>query len=181
MTDTVRRLVTGETGRGTEAEWTQVQVLEPEVYGEVRSYQVWGWDEVPTLPSFDKVPYELRSYFPAAGGMRLQAMIFPPGFRAGGADPSVGYETAIAARRKLTEAVPHGRISGDEPGMHRTDTIDLGFVVYGEIVSVLEGGGEQILRPGDVYIQNGAMHAWRNDSDKPAFIWTVILGTTRDE
>ena len=38
--------------------------------------------------------------------------------------------------------------------MHRTDTIDVGFVLSGEVVIELEGGGEQTMRPGDAYALN---------------------------
>jgi quercetin dioxygenase-like cupin family protein len=64
--------------------------------------------------------------------------------------------------------------------MHRTDMIDVGIVVSGELVSELEGGVEQTLKPGDVYIQNGAMHAWRNDTDEPALIVFVTVPAERN-
>lgn len=59
---------------------------------------------------------------------------------------------------------------GYECMMHRTQSVDYGIVVEGEITSVLgdgEGratGEEEVLRRGDIMVQRATMHAWRNDS-----------------
>lgn len=53
---------------------------------------------------------------------------------------------------------------GYECMMHRTQSVDYGIVIEGEIVSVLESGEETVLKRGDVMVQRGTMHAWRNDS-----------------
>jgi len=57
--------------------------------------------------------------------------------------------------------------------MHATDTIDYIVVVSGEIVFVAETG-ETLLRAGDVLVDRGSMHAWRNDSDKTCRIMNVL-------
>jgi quercetin dioxygenase-like cupin family protein len=52
-----------------------------------------------------------------------------------------------------------------EPGlMHRTVSIDYGVVLEGEIICVLDSGEERYLKRGDVCIQRGTMHAWKNPS-----------------
>jgi quercetin dioxygenase-like cupin family protein len=48
--------------------------------------------------------------------------------------------------------------------MHRTVSLDYGVVLEGEIALVLDSGEEKIMRRGDVAIQRGTMHAWRNCS-----------------
>jgi mannose-6-phosphate isomerase-like protein (cupin superfamily) len=49
------------------------------------------------------------------------------------------------------------------PMMHRTQTIDYGIVLEGEIYLVLDDS-ETLLKPGDVVIQRGTNHAWDNRS-----------------
>lgn len=49
--------------------------------------------------------------------------------------------------------------------MHRTVSLDYGIVIEGEIELVLDSGETRRMIPGDVAIQRGTMHAWRNMSD----------------
>src|SRR6476660_362284 len=58
-----------------------------------------------------------------------------------------------------TDATPAG---GASP-MHRTETIDYGVVLSGEIVLVLDDS-ETVLRAGDVVVQRGTDHRWENRS-----------------
>ncbi|KAK4238512.1 oxalate oxidase GF-3.8 [Achaetomium macrosporum] len=48
--------------------------------------------------------------------------------------------------------------------LHRTETLDLGVCVAGEMELALDSGERRTLLPGDVIVQRGAMHAWRNPS-----------------
>lgn len=48
--------------------------------------------------------------------------------------------------------------------MHRTQSVDYGIVLEGEVVSVLDSGEEYVMRRGDVTVQRATMHAWRNKS-----------------
>lgn len=57
--------------------------------------------------------------------------------------------------------------------MHATDTIDYIVVVAGEVVFITETA-ETLLRAGDVLVDRGNMHAWRNDSDRPCRIMNVL-------
>jgi quercetin dioxygenase-like cupin family protein len=64
--------------------------------------------------------------------------------------------------------------------MHRTDTVDYGLVLCGELYVVLERG-ETLLRPGDIIVQRGTNHLWHNRSDAPARIAFINLsGQTTD-
>jgi quercetin dioxygenase-like cupin family protein len=49
--------------------------------------------------------------------------------------------------------------------MHRTVSLDYGVVIEGEVELVLDSGETRLLKRGDVAIQRGTMHAWRNVSD----------------
>ncbi|KIW19743.1 hypothetical protein PV08_00317 [Exophiala spinifera] len=48
--------------------------------------------------------------------------------------------------------------------MHRTKSLDYGIVVEGEIELHLDSGEVRTLKRGDVAVQRGTMHAWKNAS-----------------
>ncbi len=58
--------------------------------------------------------------------------------------------------------------------MHRTETIDYGIVLEGEIVLILDVG-ETVCRAGDVIIQRGTNHGWANRSDANCRIAFVLI------
>ncbi|KKY36118.1 putative cupin domain protein [Diaporthe ampelina] len=53
---------------------------------------------------------------------------------------------------------------GGESPMHRTVSIDYGVVLEGEIELVLDSGDVRVMKRGDVSIQRGTNHLWRNRS-----------------
>lgn len=62
------------------------------------------------------------------------------------------------------------------PMMHRTESIDYGIVVFGEITLVLDDGSETHLQAGDVVVQRGTDHAWENRSPtNPARMAFILL------
>ena len=67
-----------------------------------------------------------------------------------------------------------GRLNAPHPLMHRTETIDYGVVIDGEITLVLDEGEVQ-LRPGSVVIQRGTNHAWANRSGRPCRMLFVLV------
>jgi len=59
-------------------------------------------------------------------------------------------------------------------GMHRTDTLNYFVVIAGEVWALSEGR-DVLLKAGDVMIQKGCMHGWRNDSDKPCLMAAILI------
>jgi hypothetical protein len=53
---------------------------------------------------------------------------------------------------------------GYECMMHRTQSVDYGIVLEGQIISILDSGEEQLMGRGDVMVQRATMHAWKNPS-----------------
>ncbi|KAK7701138.1 hypothetical protein SLS64_010470 [Diaporthe eres] len=53
---------------------------------------------------------------------------------------------------------------GGESPMHRTVSIDYGVVLEGEIELVLDSGEVRVMKRGDVSIQRGTNHLWKNRS-----------------
>lgn len=60
------------------------------------------------------------------------------------------------------------RIVDMRPGvtsqMHRTVSLDYGVVLEGEVELVLDSGEVRLMKRGDVAVQRGTNHAWRNVS-----------------
>ncbi|KPI39952.1 uncharacterized protein AB675_11393 [Cyphellophora attinorum] len=54
---------------------------------------------------------------------------------------------------------------GNEPMMHRTQSLDYGVVLEGEVEMILDSGEVHLMRRGDVAVQRATMHAWRNPSE----------------
>lgn len=135
---------------------------------------LWATAAMPSLPvAIRDQPQPGFHVAPASGETRLMIVRFPPDTIF--ADPSFdgpGYETEAAVH------LP-GLIDAFEPngsGMHRTDTIDYDIVLDGEIWLELDDGAETLLRQGDVVVQGGARHAWRNKGDLPATMLFVLVG-----
>ncbi|KAG5654986.1 hypothetical protein KAF25_011017 [Fusarium avenaceum] len=49
--------------------------------------------------------------------------------------------------------------------MHRTISLDYGVVLEGEIELILDSGEKRIMKRGDISIQRGTNHAWKNRSE----------------
>lgn len=174
----VRRIVTGQTPE-RKSVFTHVEDVTPIVMASGMSwYGVWGWDELPVLPYFDSAGYTPRSAFPGPGQLRVNTVVFPPGY---GVVKPTGAATAGPPEeyKRLLAAQPPGGEHNHETGMHSTDSVEFGFVFSGEVTLVQDDNAEVTLRPGDVYVQNGALHAWRNRGDEPCMICFLVVGTTR--
>jgi quercetin dioxygenase-like cupin family protein len=55
-------------------------------------------------------------------------------------------------------------LPGKQSPMHRTHSIDYGIVLSGEVELELDDGVTTTARAGDVIVQRGTMHLWRNVS-----------------
>jgi hypothetical protein len=87
------------------------------------------------------------------------------------------YPAPGGALLKVTEVAP--RSSGVEVPMHRSDTVDFGFVLSGEITLIMDGGDEATLGPGDVVVQLGTCHSWEVRGDEPCRVAFVFIGHER--
>ena len=59
--------------------------------------------------------------------------------------------------------------------MHRTNSIDYGIVVEGEIELELDGRDRKTIGQGGIIVQRGTNHLWRNTTDKPCRIVFVLI------
>lgn len=127
------------------------------------------WDRTATVTP-------TSSGIPEVGGTRFWVITFPPDSVM--TAPSFDL---VAAGAEYGERLPGlaAQFEVDSPGMHRTDTIDYDIVIDGEITLDLDDGEVRTLCRGDLVVQHGVRHAWRNRTSKPATIVAVMIGATR--
>ena len=65
------------------------------------------------------------------------------------------------------------------PLMHRTESVDYGVLIEGELTLVLDDS-EVALKPGSVVVQRGTNHAWANRSGRPCRMLFVLLDGVYD-
>ncbi|WDF74513.1 cupin domain-containing protein [Novosphingobium sp. KACC 22771] len=71
---------------------------------------------------------------------------------------------------RITDMLP-----GKESPMHRTNSIDYGIVLQGEIELELEDGRKKTIGQGGIIIQRGTNHLWRNTSDQVCRIAFILI------
>ena len=71
---------------------------------------------------------------------------------------------------RITDMLP-----GKQSPMHRTNSIDYGIVLKGEVELELEDGRKKTIREGGVIIQRGTNHLWRNASDQVCRIAFILI------
>ncbi|CAI7565071.1 unnamed protein product [Penicillium pancosmium] len=55
---------------------------------------------------------------------------------------------------------------GSDVPMHRTATLDYGVIIDGTTELVLDSGEKKVMTKGDVFVQRGTAHSWRNMTEK---------------
>jgi quercetin dioxygenase-like cupin family protein len=95
--------------------------------------------------------------------------------------PIEAAEAEPTERHLVVPPPPSGsviRIVDFPPGarspMHRTESVDYGIVLAGQVHLVLDDS-ETALAPGDVVVQRGTDHAWHNRADAPARMAFVLI------
>jgi mannose-6-phosphate isomerase-like protein (cupin superfamily) len=66
------------------------------------------------------------------------------------------------------------RADSPHPLMHRTESVDYGIVIEGEMTLVLDDS-EVLLKEGSVVVQRGTNHAWANRSGRPCRMLFVLV------
>jgi hypothetical protein len=127
------------------------------------------------LDGADPTPQVLRQV-PLPGGTCFLIVRFPPDSVY--ADP--GFDAAAAdAEQRLASPGIAELFEPDNPGMHTTDSVDYVVVLDGQVWLELDDGKLTHLRTGDIVVQNGTRHAWRNLADEPVTLAVVQVGAER--
>lgn len=142
------------------------------VAGGMNIQNVWGTEDgiADVGPGVAAEP-TLFPFFPGPGGHRVVVVEFPP-------------ESAVSGDSgdddpERTQPGLIGVFEADDPGFHRTDSIDYGICMDGEMTLVLDDGQERPITPGTIVVQRGTRHAWKNRGDKVCTMIYVLLGANR--
>jgi hypothetical protein len=183
----IRRVVTGENDAGR-AVFASVSEVEP-LSLRSKFYGVWGWDSTPPLPHMPSDDYVATSIHPPPDGVRVNVVEFPAGLGHGSQgtpasvdDLSDDERAAFKQFERLlfTEQANYTNSPDvEKTGLHRTQSLDICFVLDGKMVMALDDGAEEVLERGDIFVQNGTMHEYRNPFDEPCIMGIVVLPTTR--
>jgi mannose-6-phosphate isomerase-like protein (cupin superfamily) len=138
----------------------------------VKLEELWTLAQVPGPVLADSAPDDgAYTSMPPAGGIRFLVGTFPPD-KSWNDDPGASDET-VAAYRGMNKPD-----AAKAPGYHQSDTVDLIYVLSGELISILDEE-EVVLKAGDAMVQRGTPHAWSNRTDEPAVALVALIDATR--
>jgi len=129
------------------------------------AFAVWGRDDVAHFPDDGSEP-ATQGAFPPVGGCRVAILRLAPGME-----------------KEFDQFVAEGLAEWadpDQPGMDCKATIDFDLVLSGEVGMQLDEGDEVVLAPGDVVVQNGTRHRWRNRGTTDAVLAVITIGAEND-
>lgn len=150
MPTTPRRVVTGHDASGTSV--FASDGLVPAAHttpGGTLFYELWSTDATPA-------PIDAG---PVDAGLNDQASPAP---------------VSVPPARNGTKLRINELPPGARSPMHRTQTVDYGIVLDGEVVLVLDDS-ETVLRAGDVVVQRGTNHRWENRSGATARVAFILI------
>ena len=140
--------------------------------------QLWGTEDGVCEVGAGVNPEQvIDPWFPGPGGIRFRFFTFMP-----------DQKREAAAENEAPPLLEHAQGEGlsnfveafdpDRPGMHISDSVDFVLVLSGEVVMELDRR-ETLLRQGDVVIMRGGWHNWRNETDQPCTVASVMVGAHR--
>ena len=174
---TVRRIVTGHDANGQAVISADGNPERSYMIGGAEGakfHEIWHTLQSPALVNNgpgDPVESNLV-LSPPKGGTRIRVVDFPP-------------EGEAIRNLSAKEGRQHFKTMGGEeastaeglglhPLMHRTETIDYGIVLEGELTLILDHG-QTTIKAGDIVIQRGTNHAWANRSGKSCRIAFILV------
>lgn len=172
---TVRRIVTGHNSQGKAviaSDGAPPKIIELKAVPGTVFYEIWNTNASPApIDNGDDPTLRQLQLHPMPQGSIIRIVDIPPDAiqnEISAADIAAGFAQIGAAG-----ATTH---NNDSPHklMHRTETIDYGILLAGEIWLVLDEG-ETKLSPGDIVIQRGTNHAWSNRTNEPARMLFILL------
>lgn len=173
----LRRVVTGHDDTGSAviiSDAPPARVVQVGGPGGPTFFEVWNTRETPAvIDRQSSEPAESGLVLtPPKKGTRIRVIDFPPEGdeirRLSEAEARAKFSTMGGAEASKAKAgAPH-------PLMHRTETIDYGIVLEGEMTLVVDQG-ETTIRAGDIVIQRGTNHAWANRSGQNCRMAFVLI------
>jgi len=177
----VRRVVTGHDAQGKAIIQQDGAVPRMQRIGGPHGpmfYEVWNTRDTPV--PIDRASGEPREegiqLAPPKRGTRIRVLDIPP------EDQSISAVTPEEARAHFASvgaaaASSHQGTGSRHAFMHRTETIDYGIVLEGEVTLIMDEG-ETVVRAGDIVIQRGTNHGWANRSGRHCRIAFILIDGT---
>ena len=170
---TIRRVVTGHRADGKSIIASDGEVAGIEVPGlpGATLTTLWGADETLAYPDDGSEPRH-HAWFPPIGGFRFASFVLSPD----STPPADGDPAEAAAEAERLFPGLLATMEPDDPGMHRSETVDTLYIVSGRCVLELDDGSKTELGAGDVIVQSGTMHRWHNPWDEPCHVIAFLAG-----
>ena len=165
---TVRRIVTGHTTQGNAViamDGAPPNIIPFAAVPGTVFYEIWNTNASPVpIDNGDDPTNRPLQLHPTPHGSIIRIVDIPPD----AIQNSVSDEDIAAGFAQMGAAGATTQ-KGDSPHklMHRTETIDYGILVAGELWLVMDEG-ETKLNVGDIVIQRGTNHAWSNRTNEIA-------------
>jgi mannose-6-phosphate isomerase-like protein (cupin superfamily) len=174
----VRRVVTGHDAQGRAVFLEDGPVPRVQRVGGPQGplfFEVWNTRDTPAPidRASGEPPESGIQLAPPKNGTRIRVLDIPP------EDDSIGTLTPEQAKAHFAEvgaaaASSHSGSGSRHAYMHRTETVDYGIVLEGEITLILDVG-ETTVRAGDIVIQRGTNHGWANRSGRNCRIAFILV------
>lgn len=174
---TFRRIVTGHDAEGKAIITADGAVERTYMIGGpngAKFHEVWSTYQSPALIDTKGGEPEEGGLLlaPPKNGTRIRVIDFPPEgneiLSLTNSQALDHFKTMGGAEASKTEGVkPH-------PLMHRTQTVDYGIVLDGELTLIVDRG-ETTLHAGDIVIQRGTNHAWANRTNKNCRVVFILI------
>jgi mannose-6-phosphate isomerase-like protein (cupin superfamily) len=174
----VRRVVTGHDAQGRAIIQQDGGVPRVQRVGGPHGplfYEVWNTRDTPV--AIDRASGEPAEegiqLAPPRNGTRIRVLDIPP------EDSSIKSVTPEEAKAHFAEvgaatASSHKASGSRHAFMHRTETVDYGIVLEGEVTLIMDEG-ETTVRAGDIVIQRGTNHGWANRSSSHCRIAFILI------
>src|SRR3989475_7040010 len=171
-----RRIATGNVnGKSVVQSDEQIQAYQFKTVPGYEHTLIWVNAATPDLSKEQKFDRYPDSVVPGPGGTSLHFVTFPPAsvFSQPSFDGEAARNEALIRLRGLAD-----HFEKEDPAMHKTNTVDYAVVYGGESVLELDEGETLQLKRGDVVVQNGTRHAWRNKGTQPVTMLFFLNGAT---
>lgn len=169
QTGPVRRIVTGHNASNQSiivADGPSARIFDNLGQEGLVFQEIWATTQTPAPidRSQREVAEDSLVLAPPTNGVRIRVLDIPPDTEDESLDEV--FENISATDEKVE--------SDRHPSFHRTETIDFGIVLSGEIVLLMDEG-ETTVGPGEIVIQRGTNHGWANRTDQPCRIAFVLI------
>jgi mannose-6-phosphate isomerase-like protein (cupin superfamily) len=179
--ESIRRIVTGHDPNGKAiviSEGPLPTVVPLEKVPGTAFHEIWSTEGAPARVDNGPDP-TLGSLMlpPPKHGSRIRIVDIPPDSEDLLANGAARMKDAFAQIGDATASTV--KSDSPHPLMHRTESVDYGIVLEGEMTLVLDDSSV-LLRQGDIVVQRGTNHAWANRSGKMCRMLFVLVDGVYD-